>query len=282
VLTAMLDAIADAPALSSLVEIEIIGDGGPVMAGLARVLATRRSAPFFLWRTERPKLRAVGDFRSHLAATLSSASRKKLRQHRRRLARLGEVATRVYEGATFAPALENFMALEASGWKGRTGAALLHEPEVPAFTRTAMNGLARHGCASISTLEVDGEPVASQVILRAGTAAFTWKTAYDERFHDYSPGMLLLETYSAALMADPEVRFADSCCWDTNSFMSGLWPDRQPVAGLLFDARRGGSMRLRAVAVAEQAYRRARARASGLRRAWRARERRLARRAFEA
>ena len=38
--------------------------------------------------------------------------------------------------------------------------------------------------------------------MRAGAVAFTWKTAYDEQFHDFSPGMLLLEDYTAAFLAD--------------------------------------------------------------------------------
>ena len=50
-----------------------------------------------------------------------------------------------------------------------------------------------------------------QLVVRAGTAAFTWKTAYDERFRDFSPGMLLLEDYTAALLADERIAFADSC-----------------------------------------------------------------------
>jgi CelD/BcsL family acetyltransferase involved in cellulose biosynthesis len=278
VLAAMLDAIADAPGLPNILEIEIIGSGGPVIAGLERVLAARRSPPVLLWRAERPKLALPGDFQAHLAATLSSSTRKKLRQHRRRLAQAGEVTTPIYDGPAFATALEQFLRLEASGWKGRTGAALLHEPGTPAFVRTAMNGLARRGRASIATLEVDGRAIASQVLLRAGAAAFTWKIAYDENFHDYSPGMLLLEAYSARLMADATLRFADSCCWDTNNFMSSLWSDRQPVAGFVVDVRPGGSQLARVVAMADRTYRDARARASGLRYALRARERRHLRR----
>ena len=50
-----------------------------------------------------------------------------------------------------------------------------------------------------------------QIVLRAGPTAFTWKTAYDEALRDFSPGMLLLEDYTAAFLADPSIATVDSC-----------------------------------------------------------------------
>ena len=70
-----------------------------------------------------------------------------------------------------------------------------------------------------------------QLILRCGEAAFTWKTAFDERFQDFSPGMLLLEDYTASLLADERIAFVDSCAQDDSGFMA-VWTERQPVADL--------------------------------------------------
>jgi hypothetical protein len=79
-----------------------------------------------------------------------------------------------------------------------------------------------------------------QIVLRAGAAAFTWKTAYDEALRDFSPGMLLLEDYTAAFLADPIISYVDSCVYDDSSFMA-VWSEREPMAELWIDARRGGS-----------------------------------------
>ena len=100
--------------------------------------------------------------------------------------------------------------------------------------------LAARGEASIHALTLDGKPVSLQIVLRAGPAAFTWKTAYDEAQHDFSPGMLLLEDYTAAFLADPGISHVDSCAYDETSFM-GAWRERQAVATVWLDARPGGS-----------------------------------------
>src|SRR3954453_4507273 len=97
-----------------------------------------------------------------------------------------------------------------------------------------------------------------QIVARAGAAAFTWKTAYDESFRDFSPGMLLLEEYTASLLADPGVAYVDSCAQDETSFMS-VWTERKSVADLWFDARRGGSLSFRSLGALQVSYRELRA-----------------------
>ena len=47
-----------------------------------------------------------------------------------------------------------------------------------------------------------------QLVLRA---AFTWKTASDEKFSEFSPGILLLEDYTATFLGDTSIDFVDSC-----------------------------------------------------------------------
>ena len=81
-----------------------------------------------------------------------------------------------------------------------------------------------------------------QIVVRCGRTAFTWKTAYDEAFHEFSPGMLLLEDYTAAFLADPNVAQVDSCAHDENGFMASAWAERQAIADLWIDVRRGGSL----------------------------------------
>jgi Acetyltransferase (GNAT) domain len=99
--------------------------------------------------------------------------------------------------------------------------------------------------------------VSLQLVLRAGPAAFTWKTAYDEAQHDFSPGMLLLEDYTAAFLADPGIARVDSCAYDETSFM-GAWRERQAVATVWLDARREGSSAFAVLTRLQRAYLRAR------------------------
>jgi hypothetical protein len=59
-----------------------------------------------------------------------------------------------------------------------------------------------------------------------------WKTAFDETFARYSPGLLLLSSVTDAWLADPTFAFADSCAGPDNSTPDRLWTDRIRVGDL--------------------------------------------------
>lgn len=241
-LDAFLDWIAADEHLPKIVALEAMATDGPTMKALTRVLAARGKAPRILDRARRPKLQSGLDGKSYLEKAISSSSRKKLRQHRRRLSERGELSSVIVrEPQAVRDALEDFLQMEASGWKGRQGTALICNNADAAFARTAIAALAEQGRASIHALTLDQRPVSMQIVLRAGPAAFTWKIAYDETLHDFSPGMLLLEDYTAAFLNDPTIAFVNSCAHDDRSFMS-VWTEREEIANLWIDARRGGSV----------------------------------------
>ncbi len=238
---AMLDRIAIDRHLPNIILLDAMATDGPTMAALSRVLASRGSVPRILDRSRRPKLESDLDAKAYWEQALSSSSRKKLRQHRRRLSEKGVLASTIArELEAVRRALEEFMAMEAAGWKGRQGTALLCHDADAAFTRAAVGALAEQGCASIHALYLDRRPVSMQIVLTAGAAAFTWKTAYDEKLHDVSPGMLLLEDYTAAFLNDPSIASVNSCAYDDSGFMSA-WTEREQIATLWINARRGGS-----------------------------------------
>jgi len=258
-LDAMLDAVAADAECPKIIALTAMGTEGPTMAALARVLAGRGSTPCMFERSARPKLASDLDGESYLKNAMSASSRKKLRQHRRRLAEKGAL-TRMTASDPEAVrrAIEDFLVLEASGWKGRQGTAFLCDPREAAFLRTAIVALTEQGCATIDALAVNRRPVSMQIILRCGDGAFTWKTTFDEQFQDVSPGMLLLEDYTASLLADERVAFVDSCAQDDSGFMA-VWSERQPVADLWLDARRGGSLAFRSLSALQKSYRELRA-----------------------
>lgn len=267
-LDAMLDAIAADPNLPKIVALDAMGTDGATYEALVRVLARRGSAPAVFARSQRPKLASALDGNAYLEKSLSSSTRKKLRQHRRRLSEKGAlVSTIVSEPNAVRRTLEEFLAMEASGWKGREGTALLSDKADAAFMRGAVGALADLGCASIHSLFLDGKPVSMQIVARSGATAFTWKTAYDEAYRNFSPGALLLEDYTAAFLADKSIAYVDSCSFDDTGFMAA-WTERQPVADLWFDARRGGTLSFRALSAAQQVYRLLRAGAKRAYLAW--------------
>jgi CelD/BcsL family acetyltransferase involved in cellulose biosynthesis len=262
VLARMLDAIA-VSSLPKILSLPFMHEGGAVMAALRRTLERRAGPLCVLDRTRRPILASNLDGKTYLERALSASSRKKLRQHRRRLGEHGALARTIHDDPpAVAAALEDFLKLEAAGWKGRRGTALLCDQRAAAFARAAITALAAEGAAVIDALRLDGRPVSMQIILRSGSAAFTWKTAFDERFHDHSPGMLLFEDYTQSLLAQP-LAFVDSCAIDEAGFMAA-WMGRRDLVHIWLDARPGGSAAFRLAATAARFYGRGRAAAKRL------------------
>jgi CelD/BcsL family acetyltransferase involved in cellulose biosynthesis len=257
-LDAMLSCVASDASLPKIVALDAMTAGGATMRALRHVLATRGTAPYVLAETVRPMLASDLDGKQYLEQALSGASRKKLRQQRRRLGGNGVLDYRVLTApADVEQTLEEFLALEAAGWKGRESTALASDPADAAYARAMIAALAARGEASIHALTLDGRPVSLQIVLRAGATAFTWKTAYDEAQRDFSPGMLLLEDYTTALLADAGITRVDSCAYDETSFMS-VWRERQSIATVWFDVTPGGSSTFTILARLQGAYLRAR------------------------
>ncbi len=268
-LDAFLDLIAKDESLPKIVALDSMGTDGATYDALMRVLEQRDSAPCLFEQSKRPKLVSELDGKGYLEKAVSSSTRKKLRQHRRRLSEKGTLTSvTATEPAAVRQAFEEFLTMEAAGWKGKHGTALLSNPAEAAFMRGAIAALADHHSAAIHSLYLDGKPVSMQIVGRAGGAAFTWKTAYDEQFQDFSPGMLLLEDYTTAFLADKTIAYVDSCSLDDTGFMAA-WTDRQAVADLWIDARRGGSLEFRVLSTLQKTYRDLRASAKDAYLNWR-------------
>ena len=123
---AFLTFIAGEDDLPNIVALDAMGADTATFAALERVAAARRGALHVFNRSRRPKLASTLDGKAYLEQAMSSSSRKKLRQHRRRLGEKGALqSTVVDEAGAVCRAFEDFLALEASGWKGREGTALL-------------------------------------------------------------------------------------------------------------------------------------------------------------
>lgn len=125
-------------------------------------------------------------------ARTSPRFRQNLRRRARRLQELGAVAVRRCDGTDEVDdALSDFLALEASGWKGKGGTAIARDPALVRFyARIARDAAARGGLA-IRALTLDGRPVAIHLGLVHRGAYLLPKTAYDESLSQVSPGQLL-------------------------------------------------------------------------------------------
>ncbi len=128
-------------------------------------------------------------------AVVSKNFRGALRKARNKLAQEpGVEVLRVVNPADIAAAVEEFIDLEGSGWKGTSGTALKSDPRVAGFYRSVAAGFATLGAAEINLLKIGGKCVAGQFCLKVGRCLNILKIGYDEQRSKLAPGNMLLES----------------------------------------------------------------------------------------
>jgi len=213
---------------AALFDVHGVGDDGPVSAALDEALASTGGRAVRWDGHERAALVRSTD---GTAGVASGSRHKRVRRSRRALERAAGPVT-VVDRAGDPAAVERFLALEAAGWKGRSGTAVLSDPASAAFFREVCSRFADAGRLELRSLEVPAGPVAVQVALRAGDAVFHMKVAYDEQYGDHSPGVQLLVDY-ADRFAGEGLALRDSCTAAGNVTESQIWPGRRRVSDVV-------------------------------------------------
>ncbi|MER8993712.1 GNAT family N-acetyltransferase [Mesorhizobium sp. M0074] len=216
---------------------------GPVANLLASVAETRGLTLVTTGKAERPVLESELDGEEYLKASLRAHHYREFRRLKRRLADLGRLQHVVARGPDeIRHAIENFLTLEAAGWKGRERTAMAIDRYRAAFAREAVHRLAEQDLCRIHSLTLDGRTIACLVVFVEAGVAYTWKTAYDETLAAYSPGTLLMIEVTRQHLDDPNIMMTDSCAVPDHPVMSRLWSERKPmgtlVIGLTPDADR--------------------------------------------
>lgn len=207
---------------------------GPAVS-VFRAVAARRGLPLIaMGEVQRPVLESDKDAEIYLRNALGSHRAGEYRRLKRRLEEQGDLRHGVARGPEdIRPAIEGFLALEASGWKGRRRTAMAADRYRAAFAREASHGLAEHDLCRVHSLTLDGRLIASLIVFVEAGIAYTWKTAYDEAYAAFSPGTLLMIEVTRQHLADPDIRFTDSCAAPDHPMISKLWTERKPVGTLL-------------------------------------------------
>jgi CelD/BcsL family acetyltransferase involved in cellulose biosynthesis len=128
-----------------------------------------------------------------LLASLSSGMRSRIRRTERTLEKHGSLSFRtVAGGAELERDLDRFLALEASGWKGRNGSAIAAKPATERLYRDFALAAARQGWMRMYTLELDGQLIAASYACVFAGESLLLKMAFDETRSALSPGSCLL------------------------------------------------------------------------------------------
>lgn len=235
VLGTVLDALADGRLGAPLLEWTGLRGDGPFARLLAAQMARRPAQAMDARKHERALL-VPGETPG---PGISGRHRKELRRLERRLAEHGDLAYRVFEGVGDPTRWVNeFLTLEAAGWKGREGTALASEQQSRDYFERIVRGGAREGKVQMLALDVGGVPVAMKCNFLSGDGAFAFKIAYREGFARYSPGVLLeIHTMDHIAANCPGTLWVDSCAKPHHSMIERLWTGRRMIESCVMSSR---------------------------------------------
>ena len=213
----------DAP----LVEFSYLPAGEPFHRVLLEVLQARGVESIVNRSYDR------GLLRKH-RATISGQFRRQVGKNERRMQRRGELAhVALQPQHDIAAWIDDFLRIEAAGWKGRNGSAMASTGTNRRYLTEILGAAFRRNQLIACGLDVAGRAIARRFSFTAGEGAYAFKTAYDESFADCSPGVVLELANVRQVDTDPRLQWMDSFTEDENLALERLWPDRRTLQTLV-------------------------------------------------
>jgi hypothetical protein len=233
--------LASAQARCEVMSLQGMRADGPFADALKQALDARKCPHFEEARFDRALLevQAAQDSRAYLDAALSKKKSKEYRRLAQRLSEQGEMRfEQLQAGAEVQPWLDEFLGLEASGWKGREGSAFAStEPDRLYFTEIATQAHAR-GRLALLALRLDGVAIAMKCNFVGRDGAWSFKIGFEEKYAKFSPGVLLelenircaFDERSASSLTDTRFPWMDSCAKPGHPMIDHLWRSSRTIA----------------------------------------------------
>jgi CelD/BcsL family acetyltransferase involved in cellulose biosynthesis len=235
-----LDHVRGDAVLPKLVLLPLVDEQGPVAQALRTAVEHAGGAHAALGRHRRAALRPDGDGAHYVERAIGKKRDKEFKRLRRRLAESAPVTFEMARSpAALTVALQGFLALEAKGWKGAAGSALILNPALRRFAEVAVDALTRQGQAAVARLVLGTRPIAAIVTLRSGGGVWAWKIAYDESLARFSPGVQAMIELTDVLLDDKTMAFADSCATPDHPMIDHLWRERIAMADVMIALQPG-------------------------------------------
>jgi hypothetical protein len=234
VAVALAIAIVEAPDLPKLLKLPLLPTQGNVFIAIETALAATGSTITTFERWQRPMLvpEPGDDAERYLRRALGQGYKKRLQQHRQ-LEKAGALTLERHRGADAIAALEDFLALEAAGWKGRGGTALASLPQHCAYIREIVGNFAAADGIRIDLLRLDDRPIAGGLLLDLAGQSHFLKIAYDEGQARLSPGRALAIAMLRADFAAGAPFRLDSGAGDRVDPSAYPWGERQEMTNAL-------------------------------------------------
>jgi len=218
-----------APWAHTMVQAPRLTEDGPLHRALEGVARARGGEAVVVHREERALLESASSPEEYWDAAVRAKKRKELRRQANRLAEQGAVRFRRWQpGEAVDGWIDAFLDLEARGWKGRAGSALASHGDTEAWFRAILTGAAEAGKLDMRALDLDDRPLAMLVNFLCPPGGFSFKTAFDEDFARFSPGVLLQQA-NLDLLDDPRIDWVDSCAAPGHPMIDSVWRERRAL-----------------------------------------------------
>ena len=249
--TALVACLDQTPGQALFLHLPALPEGGALDKALDAALREMGRASAIVERTSRAMLASHLSPQDYLAEAMSAKKRKELRRQKKRLAELGNLTVERLEGTEcIEPWIEQYLSLEAAGWKGEAGSALKSDAASYAFFADTMYAAAQAGKLERLALRLDGKPIAMLANFITAPGAYSFKTAFDEDFARFSPG-LLLQIENLDILGRTDIAWTDSCAIEGHSMIERIWREKRHFVSR--NVAIGGSLR-RLTARALMAY----------------------------
>ena len=171
-------------------------------------------------RFTRPLLVKGASADAYMEEALSARLRRQLRRNQRRLAERGASTFAIGPGGVIGDQVERFIELEASSIANRI------------FGREVLKAAHRRGRLQLVGIDCEGRAIARRCSLLAGEGAYAFKTAYDEDYAAYSPGVLAEALSLCEFHALPRVKWMDSHTEPGDSTLNRMWRHRRSMQSI--------------------------------------------------
>ena len=227
-LAAFLDWVSDGPWGCSLMEFGEVPEDGPFQKLLDRELGLRGATRSLSEVLPRALFRPAASSDQYMRVSLKRKRRKEIKRQGRRLGDRGEMTVRELQcGEDVRDWADQFLRLEAAGWKGRMRSALASSLATRQFFTLIMQEAFRRGRLMMFGLFIGDRPHALKCNLIDLPGSFAFKITYDETHRQLSPGLQLEIENIRRLHERTEIRWMDSCAEPDNVMINRLWQHRR-------------------------------------------------------
>ncbi len=217
------------PGQSLFLHMNGITTGGEIANSLENLCAKQRRNCGLVHQTERAILENGVTPQAYYEQAVRPKKRKELRRQKNRLAEEGGLTfARDTSEVGLAEWIDEFLNLENRGWKGRNGSALASFESTRALFTEVVTGAATLGKLERLDLRLDGKPMAMLVNFISAPGCFSFKTAFDEDYARFSPGVLL-QIENLALLENPDILWCDSCAAQGHPMIDSIWTGRRSI-----------------------------------------------------